>query len=541
MQLHRSFHSSFHLERRPVARQNLRFNNPCIRSSASIADSLGDPADNIPSAYDDEDEEGRQDPASQNVLVAGAGPSGLLTSLYLARRGYHVTVIDKKTHGCQGHNHPMVLSSRALIAFRELKLKDISFYNGSNARPFLGEIALSGHNVTIPSTSSSVVPDLDQPESRSLVDYHRLIEELESQVKETQKIKINRGVELTKVDLLQNKAKLLDLGSREETEISFDLIVGADGSDSLVRRTMTKTKKGNLDETFEAQEHSTDKRTYKSFKGLSLDGTLAPFNSSSVGSHLFTLSPSKPKNGPSFEFWINSSHPDTVDGILIAPPGFRYNKDELTSYLSSSDAYPWPLPDSWVGGLIDQICGPHSKEPRVLGRNIQSSQFHGPSSILMGDAAHSLTTESRQGMNLSVESVRLFNSVLKVSGSLKRSGEVFTEVRREDAHSIHTIEGMMRATKSIDDMEFKDWGHQLAASLGVLVYAAARYGCSLLGNVFPQRFKVDWVQGALDNCRKGYSDGILKIVTRFAALPILLAIVFATIFFWQPLTSMLKA
>lgn len=144
-------------------------------------------------------------------------------------------------------------------------------------------------------------------------------------------------------------------------------------------------------------------------------------------------------------------------------------------------------------------------------------------------------------MNLSVESIRLFNSVLKISGGLKRAGEVYSEVRREDAHSLHTVEGMVRASADFASLEFKEFGHRLAAMLSTIILSAATFGCSLLINLFPRHFKTNWIQGALDDCRKGYSDGCLKIVTRFAALPVLLAILFATVVFWKPLVVMFSA
>ena len=76
-------------------------------------------------------------PSSQRVVVVGAGPTGLLTAMYLARRGYNVEVHEQDPApgvAClsspAGHNYPMVLSSRALLAFRELNLQT-SFYGPS--------------------------------------------------------------------------------------------------------------------------------------------------------------------------------------------------------------------------------------------------------------------------------------------------------------------------------------------------------------------------------------------------------------------------
>jgi 2-polyprenyl-6-methoxyphenol hydroxylase-like FAD-dependent oxidoreductase len=74
----------------------------------------------------------RSDPSSNHVVVIGAGPTGLLAALYLGRRGYRVDVYERAPAPAvlsgpgavlRGHNYPIVLSSRALLAFRELGLQ----------------------------------------------------------------------------------------------------------------------------------------------------------------------------------------------------------------------------------------------------------------------------------------------------------------------------------------------------------------------------------------------------------------------------------
>ena len=70
------------------------------------------------------------------MFVIGAGPSGLFMAMYLARRGYNVEVHEKEpapgvVSSSRQHNYPIVASSRALLAFRELKLE--TSYNGPEA------------------------------------------------------------------------------------------------------------------------------------------------------------------------------------------------------------------------------------------------------------------------------------------------------------------------------------------------------------------------------------------------------------------------
>ena len=76
------------------------------------------------------------------------------------------------------------------------------------------------------------------------------------------------------------------------------------------------------------------------------------------------------------------------------------------------------------------------------------SQFHAPNVVLLGDAAHAVTSTLGQGCNMALESVRVFGKVLEdsieseatLSEALAKVPEQFTELREADARAMQRME-----------------------------------------------------------------------------------------------------
>ena len=164
------------------------------------------------------------------VLVCGAGPTGLVTAIGLARAGIEVVLIDAATE-------PSPLSKAAVVWRRTLEV----LHDAVPSRRFLnqGRIVEGIHiesegrllrDVGFPTESAVFPPGVLIPQSTT----ERILTESLSDLG----IKIRRGVELREVDADQHQVKVvLEEAGATRTE-SFGWLIGADGAHSRVRHAL---------------------------------------------------------------------------------------------------------------------------------------------------------------------------------------------------------------------------------------------------------------------------------------------------------------
>ncbi|KAG1677382.1 hypothetical protein FOA52_010762 [Chlamydomonas sp. UWO 241] len=556
---------------------------------------MGDSADAIPSPYDDDDdddEEMKLDPSANHVVVIGAGPTGLLAALYLGRRGYRVDVYERAPAPgvlsgpgavLRGHNYPIVLSSRALLAFRELGLQ--TRYN-------IGEQAVCHEGTwdVVAGTMEVSTPD-DENARTIIVDRLGMVSELVGECRRlyANRITLHFDHELSDLDISRNNVSLMQNGTctggsmsvsagRERTSgdsgcslsasatrpgrateaagtttipdwdtaaleaaasargvsvdeakaptrsvtAHYDLLLGCDGADSALRSLMTAAKAPKVRD-FTVQAPSEDIASFVGFTGwiAAHVGELVPgFREHRPRQFLYVMDAGS--GAPRLELWISS--PGVLSGIVAWDgPKCEWTPDALCAALVA--AYGSRVPGYCLDDLAARACARGAPPPQRYGRTVQVSQFHGPRMVLLGDAAHTMTNATRQGLNCAVEGVRLLNVVLKISGeSVERAGNVLSEVRREDVQCLQMLELMQRAQSP--GLKHGDMFFALAGWLAGLVWRCAYAMSAVVSLLLPGRVRSNWVVVAMRDCRQGYAE-VLKVLTRYAAGPILAAL-FAT-------------
>lgn len=172
--------------------------------------------------------------ANQQVLIAGAGPVGLLLACNLMKAGINVTLIDKKNQ-CSTQSKALTLNSASLKIFRSMGIDKEFLAKGKIVK----DITVYWKNKRLMHIDYRHLPSiykcilsLPQPETESLLCSY--LEDLGGSVL--------RETEL--VNAINNKSSVsveFSNGSKNE----FAYVIGCDGGSSTVRKLTGQTFEGH--------------------------------------------------------------------------------------------------------------------------------------------------------------------------------------------------------------------------------------------------------------------------------------------------------
>jgi kynurenine 3-monooxygenase len=180
--------------------------------------------------------EGRQG----KVAIVGAGPSGLLLAIALARRGVHTTVFERDVHVAQApridpdRSYTIDISGHGLKAIRHV-----------DAGPWFDETMIPFKGQKIPGRATEEWPLPGWTGSRG--DIQRALMAL-LEAKHRDRVSLEFHSRVTGVDVHSGTLVCQSL-SRGETTPQFDLVVGGDGTGSLVRHALLEQAPGFTVET----------------------------------------------------------------------------------------------------------------------------------------------------------------------------------------------------------------------------------------------------------------------------------------------------
>ena len=312
---------------------------------------------------------------TENVLIIGAGPTGLTLAIELARYGVPVRIVEKATHRTD--------KSKALVLWsRTLELLD---HQPGGSEPFL-EVGFKANAVNFVAGGKQIgrvsMDLIETPYPYALMIPQSETERLLEERLDALGVKVEREVEAVNISLRSGGADIVlrHPDGREETA-SADWLAGCDGAHSLVRHTVGATFAG---ETMDSDWMLAD---------VHMRGYPAPNTEASV-------------------YW----HKDGVFVIFPISPG-RYRL--LANLPPSGGAHP-PTPTlGQVQAITDRRGPPGMKafDPiwlagfRINGRKVSSYRWG--RAFLCGDAAHVHSPAGGQGMNTGMQDA--FNLAWKLA------------------------------------------------------------------------------------------------------------------------------
>lgn len=350
--------------------------------------------------------------SNKKIAIAGAGLVGSLLSIYLAKRGYQVSVFerrgDMRSSGYEGgRSINLALSNRGIRALDEVGLAEE-----------MKKVAIPMHRRAMHDREGNLTYQPYGKEGQFINSVSRSALNIVLMNKaEEQGVEFHFQHRISKVDL--ERTTLTTVDSRQSTvDRKFDLIIGADGAFSAVRGTLQFTDRFDYSQdyidhgykelhippgatgTFKLEKNALHIWPRESFMMIALPNPDGSFTCTLFFPFDGNLSFSKLKTDAEVSMFFESTFPDAVELMPTLLEDYNTNP---TSSLVTVRCFPWVKNNT----------------------------------LLIGDAAHAIVPFFGQGMNAGFEDCRILNELLnQCNDDWKKVLPAFQQSRKQDADAI---------------------------------------------------------------------------------------------------------
>lgn len=351
--------------------------------------------------------------SKEKVIIIGAGLSGSLLAIYLAKKNIEVEIYEARGDMRQekmsaGRSINLALSNRGIAALEEVGLDE---YMLSEAVPMFGRMihTLDGQTKLLPYSGR-------QGEYINSVSRGGLNIALINEAEKYDGVKFFFGEKCADFDA-QNGEAVFESGKKA----NGDSLIATDGAGSVVRNSMLGGAVSRFDFSQKWLEHG--------YKELHIPpDENGDFRMEKNALHIWARGSFMMIALPNFDASFTCT-------LFLAHKGENSfeqltNEKSLLEFFEKNFADAIPLMPTLtedffanpIGNLGTIKCFPWNIEGR---------------SLLLGDAAHAVVPFYGQGMNASFEDCRIFNQLLKAYGSdWKKIFDEFTSIRKPNTDAI---------------------------------------------------------------------------------------------------------
>lgn len=400
---------------------------------------------------------------SKSALIVGAGPCGLLTAYYLARRTFsessdyvykHILVVERSENLCevdplkrQGRgNYGLVLSHRSLQALDKIGLKEEFTTKGIMYNRL--QNCLSHDD--LPKGMLALTQDHKLSMDRDGV-AKALIEMLKRDF--GQRVTLVFSKAFVEADY---KAKIayfipaslhrtpkLDVKPENVEKIPFDILIGADGAHSRVVDSLRREVYGiEFKQSYATEPFMSAFIPFHEFENIGMKvhhATMYSVQSPKKNANLVII-PSQ--GGLGVSLVPTCQLKNQTPGSLSPPEKSCFHTfktpSDMEAYLTTS----FPKLGSLLFKYMSPAVFPKDEKmrvPRLFYVTAEASQYHHPSCsvIALGDAVHSMPPYVGQGINAAFEDVEALDSLLdKYCDNWDIIPERFTAIRQPQGAAI---------------------------------------------------------------------------------------------------------
>jgi kynurenine 3-monooxygenase len=329
--------------------------------------------------------------SKSHVAIVGAGLTGSLLAILLARRGMKVTMLERRPDMrvetiSAGRSINLNITRRGLKALDKAGLKEIIL---ENSVPMMGRLMHSRQGELTYQAYGR-----DESEFGNSVSRGELNKTLMTEAEKTGKVTIRFNSRVTNINLETNTLTIKSDTAEAGTNETFDLVIGTDGSASQIRESMAERNGYHCDASY----------LNYGYKELAvLPDVTGAFKMEKNVLHIWPRGMYMIIALPNFD----GSFTCTLFLPYEGEPSFEKLKTEeaVREFFEKDFADVFPLLDKPVetffenptGSMVTVKCNPWYWEDRVL---------------LVGDAAHAIVPFFGQGANCAFEDLTVFYELL---------------------------------------------------------------------------------------------------------------------------------
>lgn len=358
-------------------------------------------------------------PKNQTLLIIGAGLCGSLLALRMAQRGYKVQLVEKrpdlrKTEISAGRSINLAFSNRGMKAIKRVGLEDkvktlcipmygrmihdqegntfLSRYSGREAE-YINSISRTGLNALL-------LDEVDKMDKITLIFNHSCFN----------------------VDLENAIGKFYDEVNRKEVSIKADVVIGADGAGSALRKSMFLHKKFLFSFSQNFLTHGYKELTFPPAKDGSYLTEKGALHIWPRGENMLIALPNLDGSFTVTLFLNWSEGEYNFENLNTPERVLEYFENYYPDALKLMPNLATEFFENPTGALGTVKCNPWSSYGKTL---------------LMGDAAHAIVPFYGQGMNASFEDVVVFDEILdKHEGNWSKVFSAYEKERKKDTDAI---------------------------------------------------------------------------------------------------------
>lgn len=386
--------------------------------------------------------------SQKHIAITGAGLVGSLLAIYLVKRGYKVSVFERradmrKSKGYEGRSINLALSNRGIRALEEvglaeeIKAEAIPMH-GRIIHDLQGKTNFQPYGKTgqyINSISRSGLNKVLMTKAESLgVEFH-----FEQRVTSIDFEKTEIHIQNSKFKIQENPPpSILHPLSSSIQHLPFDLIIGSDGAFSAVRLAMQMTDR--FDFSQEYIEHG--------YKELHIPPNAAgSFQMEKNALHIW------PRES---YMLIALPNPDGSFTLTLFFP-FKGNPsfEKLQTKESVKTFFESTFPDAYC--LMPSILEDFFHNPASSLVTMKCYPWVRNKTLLIGDAAHAIVPFYGQGMNAGFEDCRQLNQLLdSYQDDWDKVLPAFQELRKPNADAIAklALDNFIEMRDLVNDADF---------------------------------------------------------------------------------------